>query len=146
VNLGKIFNIKCINLKYRTIPKIVNAKLLTQYMAGELLRGFRVNFIMKQLAFGLKSLPYVVGYKVCFAGRFSKRQMALYKCKNIGLLSLNSIDSMIDYNSVEFVSQYGMCGVKLWLQFSRKKLRGFNFRDSKKERRSLEKRKKKKKN
>jgi len=60
---------------------------------------------------------YVLGYKICFAGRFWRRGTSVFKWFKKGNLPLSDYSSFVGYHSIGFHLPYGACGVKVWIYY-----------------------------
>jgi len=80
------------------------------------MQGFKINVIIRKLISGLRSVRLIEGFKICVSGRFSRKQIATYRWEKRGNVSLNTMNTIIDYSCGEWISWYGICGIKVWLQ------------------------------
>jgi|GEM_PF-3902419 len=94
----------------------VSSQMLVSYIICKLMQGFKINIIIRKLVSGLRSVRLIEGFKICVSGRFSRKQIATYRWEKRGNVSLNTMNTLVDYSFGEWISWYGICGVKVWLQ------------------------------
>lgn len=93
----------------------VNASIIVKYIIRKLVKGFPINLLFKNIIRGLSQLNFLIGFKLCFSGRFTRNEIATYRWSSVGLLKFNMQDSFIDFAFSEYISKFGICGIKLWL-------------------------------
>lgn len=118
---GKFINIKKIfcSLHLIALPNFVSASLVVRHSLIKFLVGFNV----KQMVVFLKrSFKFIFrkrlrGYKFCFAGRFTRHQIATYRWEKFCKMSLNNSGASIDFAQGAAKGQFGAFGVKVWMHF-----------------------------
>jgi len=63
----------------------------------------------------LCSMRQYRGYKLCFAGRFTRRQIATFRWVRVGILRPTLRASSIDFAFDTSMTRHGAFGIKLWL-------------------------------
>jgi len=93
---------------------------ISNYIAIQIRKKFSLNWVLKPI---LKDLSIkinngkILGYKIICSGRFTRKQRATYRWMSEGLLKLNTVSNLIKYNFVKVRLKYGVCGVKVWLNY-----------------------------
>lgn len=95
------------------------ASLVARYVAIRLKQGTSLNFLIKQLRWGMLELGFNCswGYKVCFAGRFSRKQLATYRWSRVGAVGVNQLNASVDYAYDYGFTRFGAYGFKLWVYY-----------------------------
>jgi hypothetical protein len=118
------YNFTKLTLMFVIHNYMISAESIVNYAVREIKKGFSVRFAMKEVVKGLRILKrrgIFSGYKICFAGKFSRKQVAVYSWKQAGPISMGTVDSSIGFAVREFVAKFGMCAIKLWLQYRKNK-------------------------
>jgi len=104
-----------INNKTRIID--IDAKYIVNYLRSKMLEmeKISINSIIESLKESLKDNKKIKGYKVCFSGRFTRRQIATYSWDSFGKIPINDQSSVVDFAFTKLITQHGLCGIKLWL-------------------------------
>lgn len=112
----KLFNLRSCFIYTRLSKSSISAAMIVNYMILKLKQGFNLNFVLKSVRRSLKSfLRNASGYKLCLAGRFTRKQIATYRWVKFGDLSLNQQTSGIDYAQSSGISKFGLFGIKFWV-------------------------------
>jgi len=100
----------------RLIKSSVTAGMVVRYMILKLGQGFGLKFVVRTTKRTLrKFFKEYAGYKLCLAGRFTRKQIASYTWFKIGSITLNQRMSGIDYVQDFGFSKFGLFGIKLWI-------------------------------
>lgn len=105
--------------------KTISSEGLARFIGIKLMQGFQLGEAVADITKNLDQLlvdknnelniPLIKGYRISCTGRFTRRQRTSYKNYKEGNLSLNMVDSFIDYGSKEVYLRYGACTIKVWL-------------------------------
>jgi len=68
----------------------------------------------------LSRLPYLEGFVIIFAGRFTRRDSKVRRISKGGIFHFGAISKLIDYHTIGFASKFGYCGIKIFLQYKNK--------------------------
>jgi len=60
---------------------------------------------------------YIGAVSVLFAGRFTRSAYTTYKYYRFGRLNSGEIYKQMDYAGIEFLTKFGMCGIKVKMQY-----------------------------
>lgn len=122
----KNFNIFILGLN----KKAVNANIVAEFFMIRLNQFYtiwevikNVNYLMRRLMRG----GVVNGYKITCSGRFSRKQRTTYSWKSFGNLGLSSLKSRLDYSTRSLVLKYSICTIKIWINLSKRRVKGFDF-------------------
>lgn len=97
---------------------IIDAKFLTLYIKRLFKqRRFKVADLQRTMHRSLCKLPYLDGFVIIFAGRFTRRESKIYKVSKGGVFHYGAISKLIDYHTIGFTSKFGYCGIKVFLQY-----------------------------
>jgi len=103
------FNVNIFPIKAR----MVNAEFLGRFFLMKFLYRRElvkvINPIVKRLTRRFS------GMRVDCSGRFTRRQRASFTRITRGRVSLNSLNSRVDYTQVSLPLKFGVCSIKLWL-------------------------------
>lgn len=93
------------------------ASLVARYVVLRLKQSTGLNFLIKQLRWGMLEIGFgnVCGYKICFAGRFSRKQLATYRWSRVGAVGVNRLGVAVDYAYDYGFTRFGAYGFKLWI-------------------------------
>lgn len=109
-----VYNLDFLNITVNAITDYISLKLQKRYSLNWVLRP-----ILKDLNMKIKQKSFL-GYKIVCSGRFTRKQIATYMWMRNGSLNLNSISNLIKYSEARIRLKYGLCGVKIWINY------GFN--------------------
>jgi hypothetical protein len=116
------YNFSRVCIQFSIRDWMISADAIIDYAVREFNKGFSVNFVFRQVTRGLKFLiktHVLAGFKVCFAGKFSRKQVAVYTWKKRGLVSTGIADASVGYAAKQFWGRWGACGAKIWLQYAK---------------------------
>jgi len=100
---------------------IIDAKFLTLYIKRLFKRNkFKVAELARTMYRSLCKLPYIDGFIIIFAGRFTRRESKIYKIAKKGVFHYGTMSKLIDYHTIGFTSKFGYCGVKVFIQYKAK--------------------------
>jgi len=102
-------------------PSYLDSKFLVQYLIFRLNQKIPFKSIFyktNNILTTLLSKQRLLGFKISLKGRFSRKQRASFLWKRVNRVPLNSKMSYIDYSSGHVILRYGMCSIKIWLNFS----------------------------
>jgi Ribosomal protein S3, C-terminal domain len=94
----------------------ITVNLLGYYICGRLALREEPKKIVIPLIKEFLQRPQIVGFKVVFCGRFSRKEIATYTWQKWGIVSTNTLVAKVDYGLYTINLKYGVCGVKVWLQ------------------------------
>ena len=91
------------------LGRYIKHKLLLQYPLG--------NVLYKIIAFLIKAKKkkVIIGFKILFSGRFSRKDRKSHKWKTGGWLGYSSMIGSLDYNLTLVSLLNSLCGIKIWL-------------------------------
>lgn len=116
-NLFKFFKFKKILFNILVSASSINVHILLSYMFIQLRKGFSINQVLRFVCSGLNKIKFFcTGLKICFSGRFTRRQIATYRFVKFGILHYSNLGRSMNYVSGMGVSSFGACGIKIWLQ------------------------------
>lgn len=95
--------------------KNITAKLLCNYFVKKLSQKYTIFEIINPVVRDLKKNKSILGFKISFAGRLTKKQRAGIFIKRVKSVPLNSISSIIDYSLDTVILRHGVSCVKVWL-------------------------------
>lgn len=111
------FNVYALNLFS------VSVEAITSHISLRLQKKFSLNWVLfpvlKDLNYKIKKNIFL-GYKLVCSGRFTRKQIATYTWVKKGSIKFNSVSNLVKYSEVRIRLKYGLCGVKLWINY------GFN--------------------
>ena len=111
-----IYALDFLNITVDSIASYISLKLQKRYSLNWILRP-----ILKDLSIKVKQKNFL-GYKIVCSGRFTRKQIATYMWMRNGSLKLNNISNLIKYSETRVRLKYGLCGVKVWLNFGQNNL------------------------
>lgn len=88
------------------------------YLLGKLYQGHVVNRVFEYAVRVLNAAcaqGKYQGYKLCFAGRFTRRQIATFRWAQKGRLAFGNRNTVVDYAFDSATTRHGAFGIKLWL-------------------------------
>jgi hypothetical protein len=100
-----------------------NASLLAKFIAYLMEKNrkqlFITKFLKKSLKLFFENLPKNVlaieGIKILIKGRFNKRRRSKSLVLYQGQISLQSLDTVLDYSQTQAITIYGSFGIKVWI-------------------------------
>lgn len=120
-----------INLNTHDDAYYSNAQVSAEYTSAKLRKGYGlqqiVGYTKRCLSFS-RSIGKINGYRFCFAGRFTKRQIATYRWERHGRTGINTKFEQIDYGQGIRIGKYGMYILRIWLNLSNMDKRRFTGR------------------
>ena len=93
----------------------VTAGLLSRYISIRLEQRVNLGEVVSSLRRLILSLPGVLGYRLDFSGRFTRRQRASFRSIKVGQVPFSTLSASLDYSESFAVLKYGKCGIKVWL-------------------------------
>lgn len=106
----------------------ITASMIARFIVLKFKQGFTLNFVLTIIRRTVNVFfKNSNGYKLCVAGRFTRKQIATYRWFKLGMVSLNQKLSCIDYVQDWGTSKFGIFGIKLWVFLSARSLLTFNF-------------------
>jgi hypothetical protein len=109
-----IFNIININIRNVHIVAISN------YIIKGLVQRYNLKWVLRPIIRDLTEKikeKKILGYKILCTGRFTRKQIASHLWQNEGAVSVNSYANIIKYFPAKVRLKYGICGVKIWLNY-----------------------------
>ncbi len=104
----------------------VTSNVLGTYISLKLKQNFSLDWVLrpiiKDLNIRLKN-QVILGYKIVCSGRFTRKQIATYTWMKQGALGFNKFSNHIKYSESSIKLKYGLCGVKIWLNFGANNLK-----------------------
>lgn len=92
----------------------INAQLLAENIAGQLLRRISFRRAMKKTAQASMKAG-ALGVKIHLGGRLGGSEMARSETYREGRVPLNTLRADIDYGFAEANTKYGIIGIKTWI-------------------------------
>ena len=93
----------------------VTAGLLSRYISIRLEQRVNLGEVVSSLRRLILSLPGVLGYRLDFSGRFTRRQRATFRSIKVGQVPFSTLSASLDYSESFAVLKYGKCGIKVCL-------------------------------
>lgn len=106
-----VYSLDFLNITTDIISTYISLKLQQKYSLNWILRP-----ILKDLTNKIKSKVFL-GYKIVCSGRFSRKQLATYMWMKQGSVKLNKFSNLIKYSQTAVKTKYGICGIKVWLNY-----------------------------
>lgn len=106
-----IFSLDFLNVSTDVISTYISLKLQQRYSLNWVLRP-----ILKDLTLKIKKKIFL-GYKIVCSGRFTRKQIATYMWSKQGSIRLNNFTNLVKYSESTVRLKYGLCGVKVWLNY-----------------------------
>ena len=125
--LNKANNISGLIFKlniYYSSRDLVSPTLITQNIIRRLNSGFSLPQVINPTVWDLERKlkdSFISGYKLLYAGRFTRKQIATFSWTTRGYLMFNTKTALLDYSCDRTDLKYGTCGIKLWLTYRNKK-------------------------
>ena len=114
-------NIKKIQLSFINLTfNNINTHTILKYIKMRLISRYSLNYILKPILRDLHlRMRYnkILGYKILCAGRFTRKQIAAKMWFKQGAASVNNFESLIKYSQMKVRLKYGVCGVKIWINY-----------------------------
>lgn len=83
-----------------------------------------VDIIIEKLEFD----TMIRGYKIAVSGRLTRNRRGIYVIFKDGNVPLNTLSLPIDYCAKTFITKFGVCGIKVWLN---KRISGVTYKNIK---------------
>lgn len=97
---------------------MITAKFLTAWLKSLFKKGRNLIYVLKTLNRFIKPANnYIGAASVLFVGRFTRSAYTTYKYYRFGRLNSGEINKQMDYSNIEFTTKFGMCGIKVKLQY-----------------------------
>lgn len=98
--------------------RMITAKFLSTWLKSLFKKGRRLTYVLRTLdRFIRPANNYIGAASVLFAGRFTRSAYTTYKYYKFGRLNSGEIYKQMDYSHIEFTTKFGMCGIKVKLQY-----------------------------
>jgi hypothetical protein len=96
----------------------LTAAKLVYIIKRRLIKHYSINYIIKRFVQLLDKQENLIGYRISFNGRFTRRQRSSHKWAKSTLKSkdkflLSKVSAIVDYASGEYISRYGLCSIKV---------------------------------
>lgn len=104
---------KIILKKMETIE--LNATILSKYIAIRLRQRFQLKEALMPMLRHLSNNEFIRGFRIVCAGRFTRKEIALYDLRTYSSVPFSGVASRLDYSLSEVVLKYSICGIKVWL-------------------------------
>lgn len=111
-----IYNLTFADITVDSITKYISVKLQKKFSLKWILSP-----ILRDLATRIKIKTFL-GFKLVCSGRFTRKQIATYTWYKKGSLQFNTVSSLIKYSEVRTRLKYGLCGIKLWVNYGNNNL------------------------
>lgn len=116
-----------LNINFGIAPEVdkdhdvIDAKFIALYIKRLFKRNkFKVPDLQRTVYRSLSRLPYLDGFLVIFAGRFTRRESKIRRISKRGIIHFGAISKLIDYHTIGFAGKFGYCGIKIFLQYKAK--------------------------
>lgn len=99
----------------------VTPTFIVNYILYKLRQRYSLPWILRPILRDLrkkKSENKIAGFKMLYAGRFTRKQIADYSWTTLGKSSLNSFKNRVKYGAGSIKLKYGVCGLKLWIDYT----------------------------
>lgn len=93
----------------------VNAAIMSKYIAIRLRQRFQLKEALMPMLRHLSNNEYVRGFRIVCAGRFTRKEIALYDLRTYSSVPFSGVTSKLDFSLSEVVLKYSICGIKVWL-------------------------------
>lgn len=93
----------------------LNAAVLSKYLAIRLRQRFQLKEALMPMLRHLSNNKYVRGFRIACAGRFTRKEIALYDLRTYSSVPFSGVTSRLDFSLSEVVLKYSICGIKVWL-------------------------------
>lgn len=102
----------------------VTAQIVANYMTIRLRQRFQLREVLMPILRSLTLHPTVLGFRITCAGRFTKKEIAVYDLRTFSSVPFSGVSKRLDYGFSEVVLKYSICGIKVWLH---KRMRVVDF-------------------
>lgn len=102
----------------------VTAQIVANYMTIRLRQRFQLREVLMPILRSLILHPTVLGFRITCAGRFTKKEIAVYDLRTFSSVPFSGVLKRLDYGFSEVVLKYSICGIKVWLH---KRMRVVDF-------------------
>src|SRR6185437_1669851 len=92
-----------------------SAQIVANYISIRLRQRFQLREIIMPILRSLSSHPFISGFRISCAGRFTKKEIASYDLRTYSSVPFSTVSKRLDYALSEVVLKYSICGVKVWL-------------------------------
>jgi ribosomal protein S3 len=99
----------------------LDASFVSRYLQIRLFQGVPFRSLYYKILQTLSIFLYqkcILGFKISFKGRFSRRQRASFMWERVSSTPLNDKSSFVDFSYDFIILKYGACGLKVWLHLS----------------------------
>jgi hypothetical protein len=93
----------------------LNAAVLSKYLAIRLRQRFQLKEALMPMLRHLSNNKYVRGFRIVCAGRFTRKEIALYDLRTYSSVPFSGVTSRLDFSLSEVILKYSICGIKVWL-------------------------------
>jgi hypothetical protein len=93
----------------------LNATIMARYITIRLRQRFQLKEALLPMLRHLSYNEYVRGFRVVCAGRFTRKEIALYDLRTYSSVPFSGVSAKLDFALSEVVLKYSICGVKVWL-------------------------------
>jgi len=95
----------------------LDAEMLAQSVARQIERRRSFRSITRTLAGKLKENTRIQGIRIQCSGRPTGKEIAFIQCFKYGPISPSTYEANVDYAYTTAWTKFGICGVKLWINF-----------------------------
>ena len=99
----------------------VTPTFIVNYISFKLKQKYSLPWILRPILRDLqakKNQNKIRGFKLLYAGRFTRKQIADYSWTTLGKTSLNTLSSKVKLGQGQVRLKYGICGFKLWIDYT----------------------------
>jgi hypothetical protein len=100
---------------YFISSNVMTSKMLFNFFCKHLRRKRPINRILNMILWDIKKQRLLIGFKILMAGRFTRKERALYKWIVHKQTPLSLYSSNLDYFSGFFKSRFGVSSFKIWI-------------------------------
>ncbi len=118
--LFNVFSLNFLNITSDVISTYISLKLQQKYSLNWILRP-----VLKDLTTKVRK-RLILGFKIVCSGRFTRKQIATYSWNKFGSLNISSFSSLVKYSESSVRLKYGLCGIKVWLNYGSNNLNLFS--------------------
>lgn len=93
----------------------LTAAVISKYLAVRLRQRFQLKEALLPMLRHLSNTFFVRGFRVVCAGRFTRKEIALYDLRTYSSVPFSGATSRLDFSLAEVVLKYSICGIKVWL-------------------------------
>lgn len=93
----------------------LNAAIISKYLAVRLRQRFQLREVLMPVIRHLTNTYFVKGFRIVCAGRFTRKEIALYDLRTYSSVPFSGVSSRLDFSLSEVVLKYSICGIKVWL-------------------------------